>query len=83
MPLKTVEEGQKYIHEVKKHLFELRHLSIEAGLNTHAAMWCVITGAFCDSIDEVKTITDMLGMYLEARMAKIEREELEKFQSKE
>ena len=75
MPINTVEEAKKYSDKVHLHLMELAELSIDAGLNSHAGIWYAIAAAFKDSTDEVKTITDMMEMYLEHKM-KSERAEL-------
>lgn len=65
MAINSTENAQKYLETIRQHLHELTQLSLDAGMHTHAAMWLAIHGAFLESMDEVKTITDMFGMYLE------------------
>ncbi len=74
MAIETEEQAQKYLKEVGKHLITLRHLSLDAGFNTHAAIWLTIEAAFLEGVDEIKTITDMMGMYLESKCCAMEKE---------
>jgi len=65
--INSTEDAQKYLDEVHQHLQALTVLAMGAGMNTHAGMWCAIEAAFCESMDEVKTVTDMLYMYINAK----------------
>ena len=67
MPIETKEQAGIYLDTVHRHLDELTDLSVDAGLYSHAAIWCALQAAFYDSTEEIKTIVDMIGMYLEAK----------------
>lgn len=69
MSIETIEDAQEYTDKVVDHLKELSSLSEEAGLYTHAAIWCATIGAFLEGPKEVKTISDMIGMYLEHKLS--------------
>ncbi len=68
MAVENIEDARKYLDQVEWHLDKLTSLSLDAGMGSHASMWLSIHGAFVESMDEVKTITDMVGMFLENRM---------------
>lgn len=64
--LETVEDAEKYVKEVNKHLAALATLSAEAGLHSHASVWLGINAAFCHSTEQFQIIVNIIGMYLEA-----------------
>ena len=66
MAINSVEDATTYLDDVGKHLDDLAKLSIEAGMHSHAAIWLGIHAAFLKGMEEVVTISDMIGMYLEA-----------------
>ena len=66
MSINSVEDANIYLDSVGKHLDALAKLSIEAKLGTHAAIWLAIHAAFLKGPEEMTTISDIIGMYLEA-----------------
>jgi len=67
----STENAEKYLDEVNKHLKELRVLSLDAGMNQHAAIWLSIEAAFMESMDEVQTVVDMHHMYINSKLRAI------------
>lgn len=65
MSIENVEQAREYLDKVGEHLKALTKLSIDAGMHRQAAIWLTLHGAFLHSPEEVKTIEDMIGMYLE------------------
>ena len=66
--VENTEGAKKYLDEVNKHLKELRLLSLDAGMNTHASIWLSIEAAFMESMDEVQTVVDMHSMYIDSKL---------------
>ena len=66
MALKSIEDAQEYIDKIGEHLCEMTAISIHAGLNSHAAVWCTIHAALLHSSEEFRTIVDIMEMYLKA-----------------
>ena len=68
MPIQNSEDANKYLDNIIKHLRELRILSLDAGLNSHASIWLAVESAFIQSSDEINTITDMMKMYIDTKL---------------
>ena len=64
--IESKEDAEKYLKEVINRLDGLVKLSEEAGLYSHAAIFCTLAAAFSHSIEEIETIRKMMSMYLEA-----------------
>jgi len=69
MVLQSTEDATKYIEAVSYHLDMLTILSQEAGLNSHSAVWLGIHSAFMSSSEDVQTIVDMIGMYINQKVS--------------
>ena len=62
--IQSVEDAHKYVDAVKEHLDELITLSQDAGLHTHAAIWCALCAAFLGGPEEIKVFSDFIETYL-------------------
>lgn len=68
MSIKTKEDAETYTKAIIEGCQNLTDISVKAGMYSHAAIFQTITAAFCDSTDEIQTISDMMGMYIENRL---------------
>ena len=69
-PLSSVEEAIEYKKKITDGCTQLGELAAEACLGTHAAIFYAIAGAINDDPEEMQTISDMMGMYMENRLAR-------------
>ena len=72
MSIENQEDAKIYLDAVVKHLKQLRILSLDAGLNTHASIWLAVEAAFLQSSDEIDTVVGIMGMYVDGKLRQID-----------
>jgi hypothetical protein len=68
--LKSVEDANKYKEQITDGCVALADICVKAGLYKHAAIFHGIAGAINDDPEEMETVSDLMGMYAENRIAR-------------
>ena len=71
MTLSSVEDAQEYVKKVEKTLLYLTELAKDAGLYTHAGMFCGISAAFYSGADEIEILSECVHGYIEDALSRL------------
>jgi hypothetical protein len=68
MSLESTEDAEKYLKKIHKTLFYLCEIAREAGVNSHAAIFMFISGAFAAGPDHIEEVSKLLMEYSEKKL---------------